>query len=110
MHWKDGSVVRARIQSYDSAFGVKKTSELKLHLNGVETKFNSQPGQPSFDDRQDWWTATDPGNALGRHQAGWIGVNVPKTGTKIKVKGATKKDYSVDVEITPANSPDADSE
>jgi immune inhibitor A len=110
MHWNDGSVVRARIQSYDSAFGVKKTSELKLHLNGVETKFKSQPGQPQFDDRKDWWTASDPGDLLGRHQAGWIGVNVPKTGTKIKVKGETKKDYSVEVEITPAKSPDADSE
>jgi len=110
MHWNDGSVVRARIQSYDSAFGVKKTSELKLHLNGVETKFKSQPGQPQFDDRKDWWTASDPGDLLGRHQAGWIGVNVPKTGTKIKVKGDTKKDYSVEVEITPAKSPDADSE
>ena len=63
-----------------------------------------------FDDMQNWWTASDPGDALGKHQAGWIGVNVPKTGTKVEVKGDTKKDYSVDIEITPAKSPDADSE
>jgi immune inhibitor A len=113
MHWTDGSIARPRIQSYDSAFGVKKTSELKLHLAGVETTFKSQPGQPSFDDRMDWWTASDPGDTIGTgrvYKAAWIGVNVPKTGTKIKVKGATKKDYSVDVEITPANSPDVDSD
>ena len=38
----------------------------------------------------------------GKHQAGWIGVNVPKTGTKVQVKGNTKKDYSVNIEVTPA--------
>ena len=31
MHWADGSVVRARIESYDSTFGVKKTDAITLH-------------------------------------------------------------------------------
>ena len=51
---------------------------------------------------QSWWTASDPGDALGLHKAAWTSVNVPKTGTKVQVKGDTKKDWSVDVEITPA--------
>ena len=37
-------------------------------------------------------------------------MNVPQTGTKVHVKGNTKKDYSVDIEITPAKSPDPDDE
>jgi immune inhibitor A len=102
MHWADGSVVRARIESYDSTFGVKKTDAITLHKAGVPMTFKSQPGVSVFDDMQSWWTASDPGDALGNHQARWTSVNVPKTGTTVKVKGETKKDYSVDIEITPA--------
>jgi immune inhibitor A len=102
LHWADGSVARARIQSYDSTFGNKKTDAITLHKAGVETRFASQPGVSVFDDMQNWWTASDPGDALGNHQARWIGVNVPKTGTTVEVKGNTKKDYSVDIAVTPA--------
>ena len=40
--------------------------------------------------------------ALGNHQAGWICVNVPTTGTKVQIYGNTTKDYSVNIEVTPA--------
>ena len=43
---------------------------------------------------QSWWTASDPGDALGLHKAAWTSVKVPKTGTKVQVKGDTKKDWS----------------
>ena len=102
MHWADGSVARARIESYDSTFGVKKTDAITLHKAGVATTFKSQPGVSLFDDMQSWWTKSDPGDALGNHQAGWTSVNVPKTGTKVQVKGETKKDWSVNIEVTPA--------
>jgi immune inhibitor A len=102
MHWADGTVVRPRIESYDSTFGVKKTDAITLHKLGVPSTFKSQPGVSLFDDMQSWWTASDPGDALGNHQAAWTSVNVPKTGTKVQVKGATKKDWSVDIEVTPA--------
>jgi immune inhibitor A len=105
MHWADGSVVRARISSYDSTFGVKKTDAITLHKNGVPTTFASQPGNPLFDDTLNWWTASDPGDALGNHKAAWSSVNVPKTGTRVLVKGNTKRDYSVNVEITPPAAP-----
>ena len=42
-----------------------------------------------------------PGRRLGHYRPPGD-VNVPKTGTNVHVKGDTKKDYSVDVEITPA--------
>ena len=72
MHWADGSVARARIQSYDSTFGVKKTDEITLHKAGVATKFKSQPGVHEFDDTKSWWTASDPGDPLGNYKAAWI--------------------------------------
>jgi immune inhibitor A len=102
LHWSDGTVVRPRIQSYDSTFGVKKTDALTLHKAGVATTFPSQPGVSLFDDTQSWWTAADAGDALGHYQAKWVGVNVPKTGTKVEVLGTTKKDLSIDVMVTPA--------
>ena len=101
MHWSDGTVARPRIQSYDSTFGVKKTDAITLHKAGVATTFPSQPGVSIFDDTQSWWTASDPGDALGKYQASWVGVKVPSTGTQVKVLGNTKKDYTVDIELTP---------
>jgi immune inhibitor A len=92
MHWADESVARARIEPYDSTFGVHKTDAITLHKVGVPTTFASQPGVSLFDDMQSWWTASDPGDALGNHKAAWTSVNVPMTGTRVQVKGDTKKD------------------
>ncbi|HEY7691042.1 MAG TPA: immune inhibitor A domain-containing protein [Gaiellaceae bacterium] len=102
LHWSDGSVLRPRLQSYDSTFGVKKTDRITLHLNGVPATFDSLPGVSVFDDTKSWWTASDSGDALGHYQASWSSVNVPQTGTRVEVKGNTKKDHSVNLEITPA--------
>lgn len=103
MHWSDGQVLRPRLQSYDSTFTAKKTDAITLHKAGVATTFKSQPGVHVFDDTKSWWTASDPGDSLGHYQASWVGVNVPKTGTKVEVKGTTKKDNSIDIEVTPAS-------
>ena len=86
MHWSDGQVLRPRLQSYDSTFTAKKTDAITLHKAGVATTFKSQPGVHVFDDTKSWWTASDPGDSLGHYQASWVGVNVPKTGTKVEVK------------------------
>jgi immune inhibitor A len=101
LHWSDGQVVRPRIQSYDSTFTTKKTQSITLHKEGVATTFASKPGETVFDDTRSWWTASDPGDALGHYQASWVGVNVPKTGTSVKVKSTNKKKHSVDIEIRP---------
>jgi immune inhibitor A len=102
LHWSDGSVVRPRLQSYDSTFTSKKTDGITLHKLGVPTAFGSQPGAHTFDDTKSWWTASDPGDSLGHYQASWSSVDVPKTGTTVDIKGHVKKDHSVDIEVTPA--------
>ncbi|MGB7817998.1 MAG: immune inhibitor A domain-containing protein [Ornithinibacter sp.] len=87
LKWKDGTLMRPRIQSYDSTFGLQKTDGMTLHLDGVPTKVPSQKAQPVFDDTKSWWTG---GSAPGRYQPGWNGVDVPKTGTTIKVVSENK--------------------
>jgi immune inhibitor A len=81
-YWADGTMMRPRIQSYDSTFGLEATDGITLHNAGVATEIPSQPAQRVFDDTTSWWTG---GSAPGRYQPGWSGVDVPKTGTTIKV-------------------------
>jgi immune inhibitor A len=80
--------MRQRIQSYDSTFGHVPTSKITLHLNSVATTIPSKPGVPVFDDLQTWWFAGDGHSAAshGRYQVGWTSVNVPKSGTSIRIK------------------------
>ena len=85
LHWKDGTLMRPRIQSFDSTFGLSATKKITLHKNSVATTIPSRPGVAVFDDTKDWWFPTD---AHGAHNdpynVGWIGVKVPKTGTTIR--------------------------
>ncbi|MEQ6901661.1 immune inhibitor A domain-containing protein [Nocardioides sp. YIM 152588] len=82
LYWSDGTLMRPRIQSYDSTFGLERTEAYTLHQDGVPTRIPSQPAQKVFDDTESWWTG---GSEPGRIQPGWIGVDVPKTGTTVKV-------------------------
>ncbi|CUR56002.1 putative exported peptidase M6-like protein [metagenome] len=113
-HWADGTLMRPRILSYDSTFGLERTEGITLHrevdlngdgtISGAETQTGRIPGKravSTFDDTQTWWYATDGDEVLvdhdndpatpqvlrhpGRYQPGWYGVNVPKTGTLIRV-------------------------
>ena len=81
-YWDDGTMMRPRIQSYDSTFGLQRTDAVTLHQDSQPTTIASKPAQRVFDDTKDWWTG---GTAPGRYQPGWSGVDVPKTGTTVKV-------------------------
>lgn len=88
-HWSDGTLMRPRITTYDSTFGLEATDPVTLHLNGVVGKIRRQPAVPLFDDTANWWFNADEhastGSHVGRYQPGWYGVNPPKTGTTIRV-------------------------
>ena len=92
-HWADGTLMRNRILSYDSTFGVERTDAITLHNNGVAATIASKPAVPTFDDTKTWWSNCDQhactGSHAGRYQPGWYGVDVPKTGTTITVNGKT---------------------
>ena len=63
----------------------------------------SQPGVSVFDDLQSWWVSGDPGDAPGngRYQAEWNSVNVPKTGTQIRIQSETKGGFT-QIEVRPS--------
>ncbi|EWT01570.1 peptidase M6 [Intrasporangium oryzae NRRL B-24470] len=77
----NGKVWRPRIQSYDSTFGLEKTDRICLHANSVEQCYGNLPANPVFDDSKSYWVAPNP--SIGH--LGWASVQVPNTGTKIRV-------------------------
>ena len=106
-HWADGTLMRARIATRDSAFGVTPTSATTLNVNGVPTTIPSKPAAPLFNDLLDWWSADDghlgaDGKHVGRHQPGWLSVNVPKTGTTIRVQGISDNGFFAQIQVAPA--------
>jgi immune inhibitor A len=88
-HAPDGTLLRPRISSRDSAFGLTRTKAQTLHYNGVEYTLRGRAAKPLFDDLKTWWYGSDEHSASGEHeghyQPGWYGVDVPKTGTTIRV-------------------------
>ncbi|GAB3447037.1 immune inhibitor A [Phycicoccus ginsengisoli] len=90
-HWPDGTLMRNRILSYDSTFGVEPTDAITLHANGVAGSIASKPAVNVFDDTRSWWSNCDEhactGAHAGRYEPGWYGVDVPKTGTTVTVNG-----------------------
>ena len=89
-HAPDGSLLRPRISAHDAAFGLSRTKKVVLHHNGVKYTLPRHKGTPLFDDTQDWWFDNDEHASSsethpGHYQPGWYSVDVPKTGTTIRV-------------------------
>ncbi|HYH34314.1 MAG TPA: immune inhibitor A domain-containing protein [Nocardioides sp.] len=89
-HAPDGSLLRPRISTHDAAFGLSRTKRVTLHHNGEKYTLGRQAPEPLFDDTQQWWfdndehassTETHPGH----YQPGWYSVDVPETGTTVRV-------------------------
>ena len=106
LHWSDdGSVMRPRLQAFDATFSTRPTDAITVHnpANGAATSVPSRPGVAVFDDLQDWWVSGDPGDnpSGGRYQSEWNSVNVPKTGTQIRVKSETPGGFT-QIEVRPS--------
>lgn len=103
-HWSNGQLMRQRIQSYDSTFGLERTDAITLNLNSAPTTIASKPAVPAFDDTKTWWSASDGHTPAshGRFQVGWSGVDVPKTGTTIRVKSQSAQGFYLLVEVLPS--------
>ncbi|MGB0101822.1 MAG: immune inhibitor A domain-containing protein [Nocardioides sp.] len=93
-HAPDGSLLRPRVQTYDAAFSPKRTSNEVVHVGGKKVKMRSQSAVATFDDTKSWWYPGDEhgsGAHTGRYQPGWNSVDVPQTGTTIKVLKVSRK-------------------
>jgi immune inhibitor A len=88
-HWGDGTLMRPRIQTYDATFGLERTQGYTLHANGDPARISSKPAVPLFDDSRSYWVDCDShactGEHAGRYQPGWNSVEVPDTGTTVRV-------------------------
>jgi len=102
-HWSDGWMMRPRLQSFDSTFGRQPTDAITLHKNGVAKSIPSQPAVPVFNDLNSYWSASD-GHAHGvepdHYQVGWSSVDVPKSGTQVRVKSETPGGFT-QIEVSP---------
>ena len=103
-HWGNGQLMRQRIQSYDSTFGLERTDSITLNLNSLPTTIASKPAVKVFDDLKTWWFAEDGHTPAshGRFQVGWSGTNPPKSGTTIGVKAESHHGSVLHVEVGPS--------
>jgi immune inhibitor A len=105
-HSYDGHLLRPRILSYDSTFGLEQTDSITLHKDSQATTIASQPAVSVFNDLNDYWFNADEhaatGSHVGRYQPGWNSVKVPKTGTQIRVKSVSAQGRMMQVEVGPS--------
>jgi immune inhibitor A len=92
----DGLPWRARIQSFDSTFGLQPTDSLTLHRLGLAATHPSLPAVPIFDDLLGYYRAVP--ESLASAQAG---VVVPRTGTQIRVASTSGRVMQVQVLPSP---------
>ncbi|MFI0720069.1 immune inhibitor A domain-containing protein [Streptomyces sp. NPDC021224] len=92
--WSDGTIMRNRIQAYDSTFSWFPTKGLTLHSNGVATKIEPKLGAPVFDDH--YGTYYDASNPYGS-------VQVPDTNTRITIVSQPLDGSTMTVQVGPAH-------
>ncbi|MER7909063.1 immune inhibitor A domain-containing protein [Streptomyces sp. NPDC096068] len=93
LKWKDGTLMRNRVQAYDSTFGTYKTDALQLHKADVATFVPSLKGNPVFDDRKGTYWFQETARA---------GVQVTDTNTKIEVVKEPKNGETITVRVGPS--------
>ncbi|MEU6808339.1 immune inhibitor A domain-containing protein [Streptomyces sp. NPDC046831] len=76
LRWTDGTLMRNRIQAYDSPFSLYGTDGITLHKADVAKQIKASRGVSVFNDRTN--TYYDPSNPAG-------GVEVTDTNTKISI-------------------------
>lgn len=90
MKWADGTLMRNRIQAFDSSFSWFPTDSLKLHKADVAQRIAAQPGKPVFDDRKGtYWYEENP----------TAGVDVPDTNTKISIVNEPLSGSTITVKV-----------
>ncbi|MDH6226725.1 immune inhibitor A domain-containing protein [Streptomyces sp. MJP52] len=93
LRWTDGTLLRNRVQAYDSPFSLKPTRSITLHKAGVPVVVPSLRGVPVFDDtKNDYYDEANP-------QAG---VKISDTNTRIELVKQSKDGSTITVKVGPA--------
>ncbi|MFI8187235.1 immune inhibitor A domain-containing protein [Streptomyces sp. NPDC085946] len=93
LKWSDGTLMRNRIQSYDSPFSLYRTDGITLHKAGVATRVPSSQGVGVFNDHTS--TYYDESNKTA-------GVKITDTNTKIRIVKEAKDGSTISLEVGPA--------
>ncbi|EDY54518.1 MULTISPECIES: immune inhibitor A domain-containing protein [Streptomyces] len=93
LKWSDGTLMRNRIQAYDSTFSWYPTDSITLHNADVATKIKSKPGVPVFDDgTSSYYDATNP----------LAGVKITDTDTRIKIVKEPLDGSTITLQVGPS--------
>lgn len=101
-HMPDGSILRTKLLTADSTFSLQASKSQKLWHLGERITLKGQPAVPLFDDTMDWWFAGDEhgsGDHPGFYEPEWYSVDVPKTGTTVRVVKVAKKSKVMTVKV-----------
>ncbi|MEU1869697.1 immune inhibitor A domain-containing protein [Streptomyces sp. NPDC019793] len=93
LKWKDGTLMRNRMQAYDSPFSLYRTDGMTLHKADVAKYVPGSKGVSVFNDRKNDYY--DPANPTG-------GVKITDTNTKIKILKEAKNGSTIELEVGPA--------
>ncbi|MGP4045485.1 immune inhibitor A domain-containing protein [Streptomyces sp. 2A115] len=93
LKWADGTMMRSRIQGYDSTFSSYRTDGVTLHKAGVPTKIKSLPGNRIFNDHT---------NTYYDEATPYAGVKVTDTNTKIAIVQEPLSGSTITVKVTAA--------
>ncbi|MGK5629905.1 immune inhibitor A domain-containing protein [Streptomyces sp. URMC 123] len=89
----DGTLMRNRVQAYDSPFSWYPTQGITLHKNGKPSKIRMKPGKSFFDDRTGkYWYESNP----------TAGVKVPDTNTRIAILQQAPNGSTMTVQVGPS--------
>ncbi|GAA2343575.1 immune inhibitor A [Streptomyces violaceusniger] len=93
--WADGTLMRNRIQAYDSPFSRLPSDGFALHKDGKAAKVKPKPGIPVFDDRKGtYWDESNPTGS----------VKVADTNTRIKILKELPGGSTMTVQVGPSAS------
>jgi immune inhibitor A len=93
LKWSDGTLMRARIQAYDSPFSLYRTDGITLHKADVATTVPSLKGVSIFNDHlHSYYDASNPR----------VGVKITDTNTKIRILKEAANGSSILLQVTPA--------
>jgi immune inhibitor A len=93
LKWSDGTLMRSRIQAYDSPFSTFRTDGITLHKADVAAVVRSQPGNRIFNDHKyTYYDAATP----------TAGVKVTDTNTKIEILRERRDGSLITVKVSAA--------
>ncbi|ANW20004.1 immune inhibitor A [Streptomyces clavuligerus] len=93
LKWSDGTLIRNRIQAFDSTFSTRPYDGFTLHKGGVPTRVPAKKGVSVFDDRKGvYWSPANPTQ----------GVKTADTNTKISIVKEPRSGETITVKVGPS--------